>query len=217
MEVTDMIITIGGEYGCGGKRIAERAAELLGYTCWDDHLVTEAIKDYGVDLEESTFRYFDESQGSGSMKELAQLSKAQLNYRQLVNTLTADTLPLDQRMVKAQEKLFEELGQKGDCILLGRAADHYLRNYPDRISVFVIDDEEYRVQRIMEHFDIDEASAKKAIKKTDQRRSDYYAFFTGKKWGDINNYDLILRCNLLGIEGSAKLLKHLVDNKSGKL
>ena len=63
----------------------------------------------------------------------------------------------------------------------------------------------------MEHFDIDEKDAKKIIKKTDKRREDYYSFFTGKKWGDISNYDMILQCNALGPDGSAQMLKAIAE------
>ncbi len=175
-----MIITIGGEYGCGGKRIAEKAAELLGYTLCDDQLVLDAVKHSKTDLEAEVFRYFDESQGSASARELSMLSSAQANLHIAVTSLAADTLPLDRRMAQIQNKLFHDLAGKGSCIFLGRCADHYLQDCPDRISIFIIDDPVIRVRRVMEHFQIDEPSAAKLVRKTDKRRRDYYAFFTGK-------------------------------------
>ncbi len=206
-----MIITIGGQYGCGGKRIAEKTAELLGYTLCDDNLVTEAVKNSKSDLESETFRYFDESQGSASARELSMLSSAQANFNIAVTSLALDTLPLDRRIAQVQEKIFNDLAQQGNCIFLGRCADYYLRSYTDRVSVFVIDELPFRIQRIMEHFQIDESAAKKLIRKTDKRRSDYYSFFTGQKWGDIDHYDLILRCSLLGVDGSANLLRQIAE------
>lgn len=209
-----MIITIGGEYGCGGKRIAERAAELLGYKLCDDDIIAEAVKDSGVDMKEETFRYFDESQGGASINEITKLSAIhKSSYLGLVNTLSLDVLPLDRCMAEAQKKVCEKFAEEGNCILLGRCADYYLSGREDCISLFVFDELDNRVKRIMEHFGIDEKSAKKAIKKTDKRREDYYAFFTGKRWGDIENYDLLVRCDLLGVDGSAALVKSIVELK----
>lgn len=212
-----MIITIGGEYGCGGKRIAEKAAELLDYTLCDDQLVLDAVKHSKADLEAEVFRYFDESQGSASARELSMLSSAQANLHIAVTSLAADTLPLDRRMAQIQNKLFHDLAQQGNCIFLGRCADHYLQDCPDRISIFIIDDPVIRVRRVMEHFQIDEPSAAKLVRKTDKRRRDYYAFFTGKTWGDMGNYDLVLRCSLLGVDGSAQLLGQISQAKAQTL
>lgn len=212
-----MIITIGGEYGCGGKRIAEKAAELLGYKFCDDDIVSEAVKNSGLNMTEETFRYFDESQGSAPLREMTELSNVQnKNYLGLVRSLSLDVLPLDRRMAEAQKKVFNNFANSGNCILLGRCADYYLRGRDDCISVFVIDELFYRVRRIMDFFHIGENEAKKAIRKADRRRADYYAFFTGNKWGDINNYDLILHCNMLGVEGSAALLGSIADIRSRK-
>lgn len=211
-----MIITIGGEYGCGGKRIAEKAAELLGYKLCDDNIIAEAVKDSGVDMKEETFRYFDESQGDAPLSEMTKLSAVQNSgFLGLVNTLSLDVLPLDRRMAEAQKQVCNRFANEGNCILLGRCADHYLSGREDCVSLFVFDELDNRVSRIMEHFGIDEKSAKKAIKKADKRREDYYAFFTGKRWGDIENYDLLVRCDLLGVDGSAMLIKSIVELKEG--
>ena len=211
-----MIITIGGEYGCGGKPIAEKAAELLGYQFCDDELVLQAVKDSGVDMTEETFRYFDESQGTASLQEITRLSGVQnQNYHGLLHSLSLDVLPLDRRMSMVQEKVVQRFAQQGNCILMGRCADYYLRGRTDTVRVFIIDEMPQRVQRIMDAFGIDEESARRTIRKADRRRADYYAFFTGKRWGDRGNYDLILRCSPLGEEGCAQLLAQLTRLRSG--
>lgn len=211
-----MIITIGGKYGSGGKRVAEKAAELLGYKLCDDDIISEAVKNSNVDLAEETFRLFDESQGDAPLTELTKLSAIQKsNYLGMVSTLSLDVLPLDRRMAKAQREVCNRFADEGNCILMGRCADHYLTGREDCVRVFVVDELDNRVQRIMKHFDIDEKSAKKAIRKTDKRREDYYSFFTGKRWGDLANYDLIIHCDFLGEDGTAAMLKSIVELKEG--
>lgn len=209
-----MIITIGGKYGSGGKRIAELAAKLLDYKLCDDDIISEAVKNSNVDMTEETFRFFDESQGDAPVSEITKLSSIQRsNYLGMVGSLSMDVLPLDRQMAKVQREVFNRFADEGDCILMGRCADHYLAGRDDCIRIFVVDEIDNRIRRIMEHFDIDEKSAKKAIKKTDKRREDYYSFFTGKQWGDLANYDMIIHCDFLGEEGTAQMLKSIVEIK----
>ena len=195
-----MVITIGGHYGSGGKRIAERLASLLEYRLCDDEIIIEAVKSSGVDMEEETFRYFDESRGSGSIAEMKRQSSVQrMSYLGAISTLSLDVTPLDRSMAQVQEKIIRSLASEGNCILMGRCADYYLRDFPNVLSIFVIDDEESCIARVMEHFPkLDEKEAKRLIRRTDKRRADYYAFFTQKSWGNPSNYDMVLSCSRLG-------------------
>ena len=102
-------------------------------------------------------------------------------------------------MAQAQRTVLRRFADEGDCILKGRCADYYLAGREDVLSVFVIDNEENCLSRIMEYYpELTEKEAKKLIRKTDKRRQDYYAFFTGKRWGDPSNYSLYLNCAMLG-------------------
>lgn len=209
-----MIITIGGQYGCGAKRIAALAAELLGYRLCDDEIVMETVKNSGVDMTAETFAYYDESQGEASVKQIATTSAAQKQGRSFVGALAMDVLPLDRQLGQIQQQVLTQFADADNCVILGRCANYYLKDRENRVSIFVVDDDPARVRRIMNYLSVSEAEAAKIIKKTDKRRSDYHAYFTGKKWDDPNNYDLYLNCSLLGVEGTAKLLQTLVTLKS---
>ena len=208
-----MVITIGGGYGSGGKRIAERLSELLGYRLCDDEIISEAVKNSGVNLSEENFKFFDESMGTASVSELQRTSSVQrMSYLGVVNTLSLDVLPMDRGMEEAMKTVLTKLADQGDCILMGRCADHYLAGRADVLSVFVVDEPENCVARIMEHFpQLSEKEARKLIRKTDKRREDYYAFFTRKAWGDVNNYAVTLNCALLGgADAAAKKLAAMI-------
>lgn len=205
-----MVITIGGSFGCGGKAIASRVAELLGYRLCNDEIITEAVKDSPFDMKEETFRYFDESQGSAPLSELAHLSGVQRSgfVEEAVRSLSYDVVPLDRAMAEIQSSVMNRLADEGNCILLGRCADHFLAGRDDVLSVFVIDEEENCIDRLKEYYpEMSEREIKKLIKKTDKRREDYYCFFTNKRWGDAANYGMILNLALLGgAENAAVLL-----------
>ena len=211
-----MIITIGGAYGSGGKPIAQRTAQLLGYQFCDDEIVQEALKGMDVDVAGATYRYFDEGQGGQSIQQLiAQSSARRQDYVKVIPSLTADVFPLDWRLAEAQKQVFQALADRGSCVLMGHCADHYLAGRADVIRVFVTDSQENCIARLREHFDIDENGARKLKKKVDKRREEYYSFFTGKEWGDMGNYDLVAHCPLLGVEGWAALLHKAVELKQG--
>ncbi len=205
-----MVITIGGRYGSGGKVVAQKLSELLGYRLCNDEIITEAVKNCEFDMSEETFRYFDESQGSASIAEMERLSGIQRanNYSDAVKALSFDVVPLDRAMAEVQETVLRSLADAGNCILLGRCADHFLADRPDVLSVFVLDEEENCIDRIREFYpELSEKEARKLIRKTDKRREDYYSFFTGKRWGDADNYAITLNCALLG--GAEKAAEYL--------
>ena len=191
-----MVITIGGKYGSGGKVVAAKAAELLGYRLCSDDIILEAVKNSEFDMAEETFRYFDESTGQAALSELARLSSAQRSS--FIQTLE-DIVPLGQAMTEIQETVLKRLADQHDCILLGRCANHFLAGRQDVLSVFVLDDDKNCIARIMERYpELTSKEAEKLIKKTNKRRQDYYSFFAGKDWGDVANYAMVLNCALLG-------------------
>jgi len=196
-----MVITIGGKYGCGGRPISKKLAELLGYRLCDDEIITEAVKNSEFDMKEETFRYYDEGQGKASLAEIEKLSKIQ-------EELSFDVIPLDRAMDEIQGTILNRLADEGNCILLGRCADYYLAGRKDVLSVLVTDDEEQGVRNIMEAYpDLNEKEAGKLVKKTNRRREDYYSFFTCKRWCDPENYAITINCSLLGgVDKTAEFL-----------
>ena len=205
-----MVITIGGKYGCGGKAVADKLAELLGYKLCNDEIITEAVKDSPFDMAEETFRYFDESQGKAPLSEIEALSGVQrsTNYSNAIKALSYDVVPLDRAMNDIQSAVLNKFADEGNCILLGRCADYYLGSRDDVITVLVTDDDENCIRRIMDAYpELSEKDARKLIKKTNRRREDYYCFFAGKGWCIPDNYAVTLNCALLGgADRAAELL-----------
>ena len=205
-----MVITIGGEFGCGSQEIAEELARITGYKFCDNDIVKEAMKDFGVDTEAETFSYYDESSGTSSIKDIRQISNHQ---RRVVETLSFDVLPLDRRMDRAMREVQSKLADEGNCILVGRCANYYLRGRKDVITLFFADHDEQKVKRVMAQLECSEKEAEKCIKKTDKRRADFYSYFTGESWDDPENYDARIHTGLLGVENTAKLIAEMIRLK----
>ena len=90
-----------------------------------------------------------------------------------------------------------------------------MRNTGSILRVYVYAPTEKRIARISDRNQISASEAKDLIEKTDKRRSNYYNYYTGNKWGKYDNYDIMLDSSVMGIEGSAKLIADAARIKFG--
>ncbi len=104
-----------------------------------------------------------------------------------------------------EAEVIRELAQK-PCIILGRCASEILKGQPNVFNVYICADKEDRIQRIMKKESLSWEEAKALIEKNDKARAEYYYNNTGKVWGDVNNYHMILDTSALGAENCADIL-----------
>ena len=87
------------------------------------------------------------------------------------------------------------------CIILGRCASDILKDRMNVLNIFVCAD-----KRIMELESLDREAAQKKVEDTDKERAAYYYENTGKTWGDVNDYHMILDTSELGVDNCANIL-----------
>lgn len=176
------LITIGREFGSGGREFGRRLAEELGIDYYDKEIVTEIAKHTSLSEE--------------YVKRVMESQPHQLYPITIGQTISyVDSYPLQQiqTVYQAQSEIIKKLAEKSDCVIVGRCADYILRDYKP-YRVFVYADMESRVKRCFErsteeeHFT--EKQMKKRIHKIDKNRAKYYEFYTGQKWGYRKNYDI---------------------------
>lgn len=92
------------------------------------------------------------------------------------------------------------------CIILGRCASEILKDQGNVFNIYVSADKEDRIKRIMAKKCLSYEEAKATLEQNDRARADYYYKHTGKVWGDVNNYHMILDTSQLGIENCANIL-----------
>lgn len=202
-----MVITVGRQYGSGGREIGTMLAEKLGIAYYDDMLLKEAAKESG--LCEDLFRSFDERPKSFLY------SIAMDPYSFSMNSITARG-NIEQQVYLATYETIKKLADKGPCVLIGRCADYALKDRDDVINIFVTAPLESRIERVARRNDISLDEAKDRIKKTDKSRASYYNYYSSKDWGEAKSYDLCIDSSLLGIEGTVELLEKMVRLKDVK-
>lgn len=189
----NLIITIGREYGSGGREIGEKLAERLSIPIYDKQLITEAVQASGICQE--VFEQYDETATNS------------LLYSLVMGTYNVNMpLPIPDQLFLEQFKVIQKLAKKGSCIFIGRCADYVLEENPHLISVFIQGDEKDKMKRIMKRNNISESEAKKRMKSIDKARKTYYERYTNKSWGKTNSYDVTLNSSTFGIDRSVEFL-----------
>lgn len=189
-----MIITIGRQFGSGGKEIGEKVAKRLGYAFYDKEILTMAAEESG--FSPSAMQHYDEKP-SGSL----------IYSLYMTGAATSDNLPLNQQLAFAQFNVIRKVAQADNCVIVGRCADYVLREKQNLLTVFLHAPMEYRAARVMAENAIDSTSlAEKTIKKQDKSRADYYNFFTHKKWGDASSAMLSIDTSTLSTDDAAEVI-----------
>ena len=186
-----MVITVGRQYGSGGREIGTMLAKQLGIAYYDDMLLKEAAEESG--LCEELFRSFDERPKSFLY------SIAMDPYSFSMNHVTPKG-SIEQQVYLATYDTIKKLADKGPCVLIGRCADFILRDRPNVLRVFIHAPEEVRVRRVMQRHNLSEAEARRHMRQVDKRRADYYRAFTGSDWRDAGHYDICFDSDHMGEE-----------------
>ena len=201
-----IIITIARQYGSGGREIGEKVAEMLGIPLYDRELITEAANKGSLD--ENATVIADESAANSLLFTLAMGSNV------LGTTMHFGyKMPLNDKLFLLQSEVIKEYAKRGSGVFIGRCADYVLRDEENLFRIFVYGDIDHRATRVARrHPELKSSQIIDAINKTDKRRSSYYNFYTGNKWGKYDNYDIAVNSSTLGIDGAAELICSCVRN-----
>ena len=193
------IISIGRQYGCGGREICNALSEKLGIPFYDRELIDYAANKSGIDPD--VLAKYDEKATNSLLYSLSIGS-----YHYLGTPLGSQSLPLNDQLFISQSEVIKQLADKGPCIILGRCSDYVLRNEENLVSVFVRAGIDFRTERIMKSCDMKEKPALDYILKTDKRRSSFYNFYTNRIWGSVDNYDISVNTERVDIDGAAQVI-----------
>ena len=193
------IITISREFGSGGRTIAKAAAQRLGYAFYDKELIEKIAEESGLSRE------YIEAHGEHAP------GRTYFGYA-FVGRDTAGNSVGDY-LWKVQRDIIEDLAEKGNCVIVGRCADYALEEYDNVIRLFIHADMDARIRRIARIYDLTDSKAKELIVKTDKKRASYYNYYSNKKWGSAESFDVCLDSSVLGIDGTVETILQLVELK----
>ena len=195
------IITINREFESGGNEIAQAVAARLELPYYDRFLIIAAAGETGID--QGRVASIDEK-----LESRFEYSQAEAAY---YYTNNKDPLPTGARIAEIQFQLIEALAEQEPCLIVGRCANHVLRERDDVLDVFIHAGRDYRVQRTIERLQLPERKAVRVLKRTDAARKAYYKNYTGCDWNDPNLYHTVLNSYRLGFDACVEAICDLYN------
>ena len=191
------VISIGRQFGSGGRVIGKALAEKLNIDYYDNELLVLAAKQNGLAPE--FFESNDEI--SNSLFGFASNILDNIGLGTFTNNmLSGDTL------FQMLSETIKKLASEKSCIIVGRCSDYILRDNPNCVSIFLHASEEERAKRIANRMNISEEDARVKLAEADKKRAAYYNFYSNKTWGDSKTYDLSINVSKLGIDGTLNFI-----------
>ena len=195
-----LVITIGRQYGSGGREIGARLAKDLGLGFYDKNILRLNSDESGI--KESFYHMADEKAGNKLLYRIVKSLAPELG----TPSLGPDLIAAD-NLFRFQSEVIRKLAAEEDCVIIGRCADYVLDGFDGLVKVYLYADMDYRVERIKELGYYEPKDVKKNIKRIDRERRDYHRYYTGRDWENVENYDLMLNTARLGTEGAVKAVK----------
>ena len=188
-----ILISISRKYGSGGHEIGKKLSEMLGIDFIDRNMLDGMSEEFGIDID--LLRKYDEKVVNP------------FAYRTVQAMNTSITNNPTKMIAHAQHEYIIRQAKAGKSfVLIGRAGDEILKDYPYLDRFFITGELDYRIRRIMERREMNEKDAKAAIRRHDRSRRMYHDTYSEGRWGDADNYEMILSSSLLGVDRSAQVL-----------
>ena len=198
-----IIINVGRQLGSGGHDIGRMLALDFQAKYYDRELLNLAAKESG--LSEKIFEQNDEKKGF--FRGLLNLGVPHLGGGGDKPGLTQESL------FQFQSDAIQKAAKEGSCVFVGRCADYILRDFGNTVNIFITASMKYRIEQIMNKQHLDAEAAQKFIEQAEGKRADYYNYYTGKKWGSAESYDLCIDSSILGLLETERLIAQFIRKR----
>lgn len=197
------VVTIGREYGSGGRVIGQMLAKKLDIPFYDNELIDRAAEKSGLSME--LLKDVDEQPVNVFLQTCSTMLFAGSRV-----SLPAE-VSINDKLFFAQSEVIRELAAQGPCVIVGRCADYVLRDDANTLNIFIHAPLSYRIERAVNVYGIARNRAKNVVARMDKKRSSYYNFYTNKSWNDARSYDLCIDSTVLGEDGTAAMIGTFVQ------
>ena len=194
------IVSISREYGSGGHEIARNIASDLGLKFYDRGVLDEIANKMNVDVE--VLQKYDEKPRNFI------LSRRVGNHTNSMEEIIAE-FQFDYIRKKAEE------GES--FVIVGRCAETVLKDFDELISIFICGERQHKIDRVMQHFAINESDAIAKMYRHDRKRKQYHNRHSDAKWGDSRLYDLCINSSPLDITGTIRVLENYIKERIAQI
>ena len=199
-----VIICVGRQLGSGGHDIARMLAMDFNAKYYDRELLNLAAKESG--FSEKFFEQNDEKKGF--LRNLLSVQATHLSGASLYKSNFSQ-----ESLFQFQSDAIRKAAEEGNCVFVGRCADYVLRDMPNVVSVFITASMRDRVEKLLAQRSMSPHQAKRFILDAEEKRASYYNYYTGKKWGAAESYDLCINSSILGLVETEKLIAEFIRKR----
>ena len=193
-----LIISIGCEYGAKGNAIGKKVAEDLEIKFYDRELIDSIIDEVGISKE-----IIEKVEEGTTIAGKGVKGHERGNFSKYADLTT--------RAMHVQEKIIRKLAERESCVIIGRSSDYILKDREDLLRIFIYSPDEVRIKNVMKSHQLSETDAKILLLEKDKRYHKRHLAMTGSNRGDRHNRDLLINSDLLGIDGSAKMIEQVAE------
>lgn len=192
------IVTISREFGAGGGTIGYRLSQETGLEYYDKELILMMAGKGNVDIY--SLIKWDEG--------------IPINFGFTQSLFDFYNRPVSDRIFQAQKEIIQKIGEKGNCIIVGRNANTILKEFDHSLHVFIHGDFDWRLERMKQKMpDRTEQQVADELRRVDKKRRKYCSYHTATTFGDSRYYDLCLDSSRLGIDQCVNLIKAMIQEK----
>ncbi|RGH71509.1 AAA family ATPase [Ruminococcus sp. AM31-15AC] len=207
----NFVITIARGFGSGGKQIGLALSKQLGIPCYESQILSMASNYSGIN-KDLFFQVDEKLRGYHLIKRLMKSA----NKDDIVEP-TDKSFISDVNLYNIQAKIIKELAKQQSCIIIGKCANHLLRDYENTVSVYIEAPRAFCVKNVIERLGVTEEEAHRMIYQTDRYRADYYKYYTGgETWTNPVLYDMTLNSDRMGMDKCTELIIQYLKIKLGE-
>lgn len=196
MEQKQTIISVGREFGSGGHVIARNLADIFNLPLYDYNIIQEIASHKNVDAED--LEQYDELPSN----------------RFFSRRVSGYSNSPEENVAHMQFEFIKKKAADGESfVVVGRCSEEILKGYEGLISIFILGDMDYKINRTATHHQISNKEAEKLILENDKKRRNYHDYFCETKWGDAKNYDLTINISKLGLEVTTDVVAEYVKKR----
>ncbi|MDE5937832.1 MAG: cytidylate kinase-like family protein [Lachnospiraceae bacterium] len=194
----NIVITISREYGSGGRAIGSHVAERLNIAFYDRTKIDRMAYERGIHGQ-----YIKNWQGEPPTAGIWSYPEHSL-----------DSFYYNEKnMFRIQSDIICELAGRGPCVIIGRCADYVLQDKADCFNVMIYADKDSKITRLYDEYLIRTGDLEKRLKDMDKIRAMYYKWFTGRVWGNPENYHMLLKSDVFGMDGCTDIILNALERK----
>ena len=191
--MSQLIISVGREFGSGGRVIAEALAKRFDIPIYDRHLITEIATKTGL--------------SAGEIEKYNEMPASRLVSRRVRGFSNS----IEDNIAEMQFDFLRKKAESGESfVVIGRCSETKLRDFDGLVSLFIIGDMDKKIERVMKVYELSQEEAEHLITKKDKKRKRYHNYHVGMHWGDSRLYDLTINSSKLGIDGTVDILESYV-------